>query len=182
LFEQRDIHFGVIRGHVETTMTEDQSDLVEGNSVPQHFCGRGMAKEVSPFRRRFDPGTSQGPLYNLRHTIAREERLERSNVSDKDTIRRLHRKPAPQIAKDRLAGVLGERQPYFVAPLPDHAQSAALPIDVRQAKLAYVAGAEPEPYEQQDDGPIPQAARSTALTGSNKTLHLLGRQASRHSG
>ena len=154
-------------------MTQNQSDLVEGNSVPQHFCGRGMAKEVSTFRRRFDPGTSQGSLDHVRHSIAREERLKRSNVSDKDTIRRLHRKPALQIAKDRLAGVLRERQPYFVAPLPDHAQSAALPIDVRQAKLAYVAGAQPEPYEHQDDGAIPQAARSTALTGSNKALHLL---------
>jgi hypothetical protein len=141
-----------------------------------------MAKEVSTFRRRFDPGTSQGSLYHVRHTMAREERLKRRNVSDKDTIRRRHRKPALQIAKDRLAGVLGERQPYFVAPLPDHAQSAALPIDVRQAKLAYVAGAEPEPYEHQDDGAIPQAARSTALAGSNKALHLLGREASRQPG
>ena len=141
-----------------------------------------MAKEVSTFRRRFDPGTSQGSLYHVRHTIAREDRLKRSKVADKDTIRRLYRKPALQIAQDRLAGVLGERQPYFVAPLPDHAQSAALPIDVRQAKLAYVAGTEPEPYEHQDDGAIPQAARSTALTSSNKALHLLGRQASRHSG
>jgi hypothetical protein len=140
-----------------------------------------MAKEVSTFRRRFDPGTSQGSLDHVRHSIAREERLKRSNVSDKDTIRSLHRKPALQIAKDRLAGVLRERQPYFVAPLPDHAQSAALPIDVRQAKLAYVAGAQPEPYEHQDDGAIPQAARSTALTDSNKALHLLGRQASRQS-
>jgi hypothetical protein len=141
-----------------------------------------MAKEVSTFRRRFDPGTSQGSLDHVRHTIAREDRLKRSKVADKDTIRRLYRKPALQIAQDRLAGVLGERQPYFVAPLPDHAQSAALPIDVRQAKLAYVAGAQPEPYEHQDDGAISQAARSTALTGSNKALHLLGRQASRHSG
>jgi hypothetical protein len=24
-------------------MTQNQSDLVEGNSVPQHFCGRGMS-------------------------------------------------------------------------------------------------------------------------------------------
>ena len=150
--------------------------------MPQHFCGRGMAKEVSTFRRRVDPGTSQSSLYHVRHSIAREERLKWSNVSDKDTIRKLHRKPALQIAKDRLAGVLGERQPDFVAPLSDHAQSAGLPINVRQAKLAYVAGAQPELYEHQDDGPIPQAARSTALTGSNKTLHLLGRQASRQSG
>ena len=130
-------------------MTQNQSDRVEGNSVPQHFCGRGMAEEVSTFRRRFDPGTSQGSLYYVRHTIAREEQLKRSKVSDKDTIRRRHRKPALEIAKDRLAGVLGERQPYFAAPLPDHAQSAALPIDVRQAKLAYVAGAEYCPYRQQ---------------------------------
>jgi hypothetical protein len=68
-----------------------------------------MAKEVSTFRRRFDPGTSQGSLDHVRHSIAREERLKRSKVADKDTIRRRHRRPALQIAQDRLAGVLGER-------------------------------------------------------------------------
>jgi hypothetical protein len=52
-------------------------------------------------------------------------------------------RPALQVTKDRLTGILGERYPYFVAPLPDYAQSAALPIDVRAAKLAYVAGVEP---------------------------------------
>jgi hypothetical protein len=41
--------------------------------------------------------------------MVREKRFKRSKVSDKDTIRRLHRKPAFQIAKDRITGVLGER-------------------------------------------------------------------------
>jgi hypothetical protein len=68
-----------------------------------------MAKEVSTFRWRFDPGTSQGSLDHVRHTIAREEGLKRSKVADKDTIRRPYRKPALQIANDRLAGVLGKR-------------------------------------------------------------------------
>jgi hypothetical protein len=68
-----------------------------------------MAKEVSTFRRRFDPGTPQGSLDHVRHTIAREDRLKRSKVADKDTIRRLYRKPALQIAQDRLAGVLRQR-------------------------------------------------------------------------
>jgi hypothetical protein len=69
-----------------------------------------------------------------------------------------------------------------VASLPDYAQSGALPINIREAKLAYVAGAEPEPYEHQDDGAITQASRRTAITGSDETVHLLGGEAPRQSG
>ncbi len=61
-------------------MAQDQSDLLEGNAVPQHLGGRGMAKEVSTFRRCFDTSTSQSPLHHVRHTIGREERLKRGNV------------------------------------------------------------------------------------------------------
>jgi hypothetical protein len=41
--------------------------------------------------------------------MAGEERLKRSNVAKKDTIRRVDRRPALQITEDRLTDVLGER-------------------------------------------------------------------------
>lgn len=90
-------------------MAQNQSDLVERNAVSQHFCGRGMAEQVSTFRRGFDPGKSQRSLHHVRHTMVREKRPKRSNVSDKNAIRRLDRKPALQILKDRIPGVLRER-------------------------------------------------------------------------
>ena len=90
-------------------MAQDQSDLVEGNAVPQHLGGRGMAKEVSTFRRCFDTSTSQPPFHDVRHSIAREERLKRGNVPTKDTIQRVDRRPMLQILKDRLTDVLGKR-------------------------------------------------------------------------
>jgi hypothetical protein len=133
-----------------------------------------MAKEVSTFHRCFDTSTSQSPLHHVRHTIAREERLKRGNLPKKDAIRRVDRRPTLQIPEDRLSDVLGKRQPYFVASLPDYAQSAGHPINVTYPKLAYVAGAQPEPYEHQDDGSIPQTSRRTAITSSNKPTYLLG--------
>jgi len=90
-------------------MAQNQSDLVEGNAVSQHFCSRGMAKQVGTFRRCLDTSTSQGPLHHVLHAMAGEERLKRSNVAKKDTIRRVDRRPALQITEDRFTDVLGER-------------------------------------------------------------------------
>ena len=90
-------------------MAQDLSDLLAGNAVPQHLRGRGMAKEVSTFRRSFDTSTSQSPLHHVRDTIAREERLKRGNVPTKDTIQRVDRRPTLQILEDRLTDVLGKR-------------------------------------------------------------------------
>jgi hypothetical protein len=43
--------------------------------------------------------------------------------------------------------------------------------------LGYIAGAEPEPYQHQDDRTIAKASRGAALTDSDETIDLLGREA-----
>jgi hypothetical protein len=45
-------------------MAQDQANLVEWNTMTQHLGGRGVAKEVSAFSRRYDSGTPQSALHD----------------------------------------------------------------------------------------------------------------------
>jgi hypothetical protein len=62
LLQQRYVHFGVGGGHVKAAMAQNQTNLFQGNAMPQHLRSRRMAQQVSPFRRSHDAGAFQGAL------------------------------------------------------------------------------------------------------------------------
>ena len=56
-------------------------------------------------------------------------------------------RPAFQITKQGLTGVLRQRQADFVASLAQDPQGAAFPLDVVQAKSSHIARPQPQPHQ-----------------------------------
>jgi len=50
LLQQRDIYFGVVRCRIDAAVTQNQADLIEGNTMPQHLCGSRVSQQVGAFR------------------------------------------------------------------------------------------------------------------------------------
>ena len=65
-----------------------------------------------------------------------DKRLERGDVAKKDSIRMVDLRTTLQIAKQCIADILGQWQPYFKASFAHDSQRAVVPFDVRKAKLS----------------------------------------------
>ena len=44
--KQRDIRLGVVGGHINAAVTEDEACLIQGHAIPQHLRGRGVTEQV----------------------------------------------------------------------------------------------------------------------------------------
>jgi hypothetical protein len=64
LFEQRDIGFGVIRGHVDAAVTEDEASLIQGHAIPQHLCGRCVTQQVRTLGGSLDAGAFESVFHH----------------------------------------------------------------------------------------------------------------------
>jgi hypothetical protein len=50
--------------------------------------------------------------------------------------------PAFQVAEQRVADILWERQPHLIPSFPDHLQRAAVPVDIGETQTCYISGAQ----------------------------------------
>jgi hypothetical protein len=89
------------------------------------------------------------------------------------------RGPAFQIAEQRVADILRERQPHLVSPLPGYLQCAVVPVDVRERHMRYVSGSQSQPCQHQYDRPIAKPSGICAIARSDRPVYLFCRQTTR---
>src|SRR5207302_6990311 len=70
LLQERDIGLGVIGGRVDTSVPQDQADLLECHAMTQHLGRRRMPQRVRALERRNDAGPLHSTPYQRRDAVA----------------------------------------------------------------------------------------------------------------
>ena len=100
-----------------------------------------------------------------------------SDGANEDVIAIADLRPAIEIADDRFADILWERQSNLIAALAGDPQRAGFPLDIGTSKLRHIAGPKPEPHQQQDHCTIAPTPWRIAVTRTDQAIDLLCRQA-----
>ena len=60
--KQGNVDLGVVGGHVDAAVTQDQPDLIERDAMAKHLRSRRVAQQVRALDGRVDPGTPKSML------------------------------------------------------------------------------------------------------------------------
>jgi integrase len=69
LFEQRDIRLGVVGGHVDAAVTENEARLIQGHAIAQHLCGGRVTQQVRTLGGSIDLGASESVFHYGRDPV-----------------------------------------------------------------------------------------------------------------
>ena len=158
-------------------MPKHRADARKADTMPEHGCGCGMPEHVSAAERTVDAGSVQGSPHDALHGDAAEG-------DDWSYVRQEYaprRHPWPvlfDVGDDRVAQLLGQRQPLLAPRLAGDGQPALRPVDLIEAQMGDLARAEPEPREQEDDGAITQAITAIARAENAREIGI-GQEARR---
>src|SRR5438067_11863628 len=64
LLEQRDIRLGIVGGHINAAVTEDEACLIQGHAIPQHLRRRCVTQQMRSFGGSINVGTVESVLQN----------------------------------------------------------------------------------------------------------------------
>ena len=81
---------------------------------------------------------------------------------------------AAQVSDDRLADISRQRQPLLATALAAHDELAGPPVEVVEPKRGHLAGPQPEPRQQREDGVIAHADVGVPIAGGEQRAHLAG--------
>src|SRR6266404_1472724 len=88
----------------------------------------------------FDVGAFESVFHHGRDTIPGGKGPAWSVASNKYMIVVDVRGAAFQVAEQRVADILWERQSHLISSFPYHLQRAPVPVDVRETQMCYVSG------------------------------------------
>src|ERR1700737_4749590 len=134
-------------------MPEHCPDLVKTGATAKHrACGR-VAKHMCAMSGREDPGSDDGSPNHPSHASW----SEMSDRSDRFEEHLRHDGFLPsglQVCEDRVADVLGKRQPCLATIFACDAHASTGPIDRIEGECTHVARTESKPREREDDRPV----------------------------
>jgi hypothetical protein len=104
-----------------------------------------VTQQVRPLGGRIDVGALESVFHDGRDTIPGGKRPAWSVASHKHVIAVDVRRAAFQIAEQRVADILRERQQHLVSSLSRHSQRASAPVDVCEAKMRHISGTQAQP-------------------------------------
>ena len=64
LLKQRDIRLGVVGGHIDAAVTEDEACLIQGHAIPQHLRSCCVAKQMRTFGGSINVGAFESVLHH----------------------------------------------------------------------------------------------------------------------
>jgi len=79
-----------------------------------------------------------------------------------------------EVAEQRVADIVRERQSHLISSFPYHLQRAVVPVDVREPQMGYVSGTQAQRYQHQHNRPITKPPKIRAVTGGNQPIYLVG--------
>src|SRR4029077_7139821 len=86
LLEQRDIRLGVVGGHINAAVTEDEACLIQRHAIPQHLCGRCVAQQMRTLGGTIKCGASESMLHHGGDPISGGKGPAWSVASNEDVI------------------------------------------------------------------------------------------------
>jgi hypothetical protein len=140
--KQRDIRLGVVGGHINAAVTEDEACLIQGHAIPQHLRSCCVAKQMRTFGGSINVGAFESVLHHGGDSISCGKGPAWSDASDEDMIDIDVAGPAFQIAEQSVADILREWQPHLVSPFPRYLQCAVVPVDVGETETRHISGAQ----------------------------------------
>src|SRR6184192_1609370 len=142
LLEQRDIRLGVVGGHINAAVTEDEARLIQGYAIPQHLRGRCVAQQMGTLGGSINVGAFESVLHHGGDPISGGKGPAWSVASNEDVIGINVASPAFQIAEQCIADILREWQSHLVSPFPRYLQRAVVPVDVDKTETRHITGAQ----------------------------------------
>jgi hypothetical protein len=142
LLQQRDIRLGVVGGHINASVTEDEACLIQGHAIPQHLRSCCVAKQMRTFGGSINVGAFESVLHHGGDPISGGKGSVWGVASNKDMIGINVAGPAFQIAEQSVADILREWQPHLVSPFPRYLQCAVVPVDVSETETRHISGAQ----------------------------------------
>src|ERR1035438_3019041 len=64
LLKQRDIRLGVVGGHINAAVTEDEACLIQGHAIPQHLRSCCVAKQMRTFGGSINVGAFESVFHH----------------------------------------------------------------------------------------------------------------------
>src|ERR1039457_5414209 len=86
LLEQRDIRLGVIGGHINAAVTEDEACLIQGHAIPQHLRGRCVTQQMRALGGSINVGAFESVLHHGGDPIPGGKGSAWSVASNEDVI------------------------------------------------------------------------------------------------
>ena len=113
-----------------------------------------MAQQMCTAVGRLDSCPAKSPVHDPGHGEP-SHRAARRQSRDEHLWHRQRRSSAAQIGDDGVADLLRQRQPVLAPTLAAHGDTAVLPVDGIEGQLGDLAGAQPQPGEQEEYCPVP---------------------------
>ena len=151
------------------------SDLFERSAVAEHSASQGVTQEMRPFERRVDARSRQRPPHYVANGHRGAETSVRSLNANEQATRTARWSPVPQIRHQSVPDLLGQRQLLASLGLAGHSHKTLPPIDVVEGHGRGFSRAQPQPYQQQQDGMVPPTRdriRVTALLRNSRRMLL----------
>ena len=107
MLEESKIHLGIVGRHIDAAMAQDEANLVERDSVPQHLRCSSVAQQVSTFCLALNTRSLKSVLHHGGNPVARGKWLKRSDTPKKQATGIVDLRPAFQVVKQSVADILG---------------------------------------------------------------------------
>src|SRR5438477_12937944 len=117
LLEQRDIRLGVVGGHINAAVTEDEACLIQGHAIPQHLRGRCVTEQMRTFGGSINVGTFESVLDHGGNPTSGGKGPAWSVASNEDMIGIYVDGKAVQHPEQSVADVLRLLLAYLLVPL-----------------------------------------------------------------
>jgi hypothetical protein len=109
----------------------------------------------------------------------RQAMVRRTDAHEHRPVLRGRGAPIMQVADDRFADVVGQRQPFRPRALATHDQLTRAPVDVLQREDGNLAGAQPQPRQHGQDRQIPESDHGRPVARVQQRIDLAGLQSLR---
>ncbi len=120
-------------------MTQHLADLGQRGASPEHLRRRGVPQPVRGDLAQ--PGPSAGGDHDVGHTARAQRPVRRLDPHEHAAALRAPSTPATQIAGDRLADVIGQRQPLLPVALAADHDLARPPAEVTELQARHLTAA-----------------------------------------
>ena len=170
-------------------MAQHGADGVEGGSVAQEASGQRVAQEMGPTGRSLHARPFDGAPDHVTQA-AGTQRSDGGTRGEKHVVRGHGRTLGLEILKNRVAGVLGQRQTHDTSTLAHDTEPSLSPLKILESEADNFVTPQTEPRQQQHHGSIASRHAAGAIASRNDALHLrvgeiagqAGQPPRRHSG
>ena len=166
------IDLGVYGGGLGIAMTKDLPYLAQRGSVAEHLSGQRVAQQVRSLEGRFDACALQGTEHYATDSAWTKQFAPRCARSDEHIARGARGTRIAQVIHQGRTYISWHRQPVTALSRAANSNGTLIPIEVVQPQLDNLAGAQPEPRKQQQDGVITTSDGRSPIAPGKQPVHL----------